>query len=341
MRRIDLLVRFRQDWRPQATKLAVLITDAPPHGIGEVGDGFPDGSPDGEDPLWLARQMAAMGISLFMVACEPALSGYQHAVDFYQGLVKVTGGMCVPLTTASLLSHVIVAAAGEAMDMERLHKDVGDDVAERLRSLSLEQQGQGSGANGMSTLDDVARELHEKLLLRNESTKQLHIESIYRDSDGERIMLTSTDYPADPRPASSETRHNIEIWAAAPNLATARPHIKRVIGSRLSDKYLETRRAATSLRSSTSPFPQPRNTSSVLSTSPTPSSRQVLSNFSSFSAGPGLSVSASPSTSPNPSQGSSSGAFTSPRASMQRDLRQQDDDDDDDDDHDVEIIYEP
>lgn len=184
------------DWRPGATKLAVLIADAPPHGIGEIGDGFPEGSPDGHDPLVLARRMAAQGISLFMVACEPALSGYQHAADFYQGLVRVTGGMCVPLTTASLLSHVIVAAAGEAMDMERLHNDVGDAVVERLRSLSLEQQQQAQQgpANQQqqqnSTLDDVARELHEKLLLRNENTKQLHIESIYRESEGELVNAT-------------------------------------------------------------------------------------------------------------------------------------------------------
>lgn len=44
--------------------MAVLIADAPCHGIGEYGDGFSDGGPDGEDPLLLARQMAQMGIPL-------------------------------------------------------------------------------------------------------------------------------------------------------------------------------------------------------------------------------------------------------------------------------------
>jgi hypothetical protein len=34
------------EWREEASKVAVLITDAPPHGIGEVRDGFPHGSPD-------------------------------------------------------------------------------------------------------------------------------------------------------------------------------------------------------------------------------------------------------------------------------------------------------
>ena len=73
------------DWREQATKMVVLIADAPPHGIGEYGDGeshcscevsnaltlciflsagFDEGSPDGYDPLQIAREMASRGITL-------------------------------------------------------------------------------------------------------------------------------------------------------------------------------------------------------------------------------------------------------------------------------------
>lgn len=50
------------EWRPNAAKMVVLVADAPPHGqllvaplmtltssgIGEYGDGFPEGSPDGQ-----------------------------------------------------------------------------------------------------------------------------------------------------------------------------------------------------------------------------------------------------------------------------------------------------
>lgn len=111
------------DWRPQASKMVVLIADAPPHGIGEYGDGivfscpipayfslmtlglsigFDSGSPDGNDPLQIARAMASRGITLvsrclsillsqplltrsslqFFVACEPALSGYSVRTSF-------------------------------------------------------------------------------------------------------------------------------------------------------------------------------------------------------------------------------------------------------------------
>jgi hypothetical protein len=183
--------------------MAVLIADAPPHGIGEYGDGFPSGSPDGHDPLRIARQLAAAGIPLFMVACEPALSGYTYAADFYQALVQITGAQLLPLTSASLLAHVIIGAAGEAMDLDRLHREVGDAVADRMRTMSLE-----SSSGGEDIMDEVTRELHQSLRLRNESTKQLYIESIYRESEA--------------------SDHNIKVWTQSPDLATAKPHLKRV-----------------------------------------------------------------------------------------------------------------
>ena len=115
-----------------------------------------------------------------MVACEPALSGYTYAVDFYHAMVRITGAQLLPLTSASLLAHVIIGAAGEAMDLDRLHREVGDAVAERLRTMSLE-----SASGGDDIMDEMTRELHQSLRLRNENTKQLYIESIYRESEGE------------------------------------------------------------------------------------------------------------------------------------------------------------
>ncbi|WFC95160.1 Splicing factor [Malassezia brasiliensis] len=248
-----------QDWRPDAAKMAILITDAPPHGIGEYGDGFPSGSPDNEDPIVLARLMSARGIPLFVVACEPALSGYQHAVDFYQGLVTITGGLLVPLTTASLLSHVVIAAAGEVMDLDRLHREVGDAVLDRMRSLSLSMGDDPSSA----LMDQVTHELHEKLLLRNESTKQLIVESIYRESE--------------------ESTHNVRIWSQAPDVPTARPHIRKVVGSRLSQKFLDARRANYS-----GSLPYRVDARSEPAPKPAPSPSRIVSDFTPFQAQPGM-----------------------------------------------------
>jgi hypothetical protein len=58
------------------------------------------------------------------------------------------------------------------------------------------------------SVDDVARELHERLLLRNESTKKVVIESIYKDSE--------------------EGAHNVLAFMTAPTLREARQHLKKV-----------------------------------------------------------------------------------------------------------------
>ncbi|MBW0463394.1 hypothetical protein O181_003109 [Austropuccinia psidii MF-1] len=246
------------DWRPQASRMAVLITDAPPHGIGEYGDGFSKGDPSGHDPLQLARTMAQNGISLFVVACEPAFSGYTYSNDFFRAIASITSATMLPLTTANLLPHVIVGSAFEQMDMERLIREVGHAVAERV-------------VGGQESVDDVARELHEKLLLRNESTKQLVVEDIYRDSP--------------------EAQHNVSVWLNAPDIQSARPNLKRITSSRFTDKYLQSRYSSAYASSSSSakiyPIPLPSRkkpeSSARRCTSTSSPSRQVISDFKVFS----------------------------------------------------------
>lgn len=101
----------------------------------------------------------------------------------------------LPLTTADLLAHAIVGLVLENLDMERLVREVGQAVAQRIL-----------GNN--ESVDDVARELHEKLLLRNESTKKVVIESIYKESE--------------------EAKHNVQVFAQSASLAEARGHLRRV-----------------------------------------------------------------------------------------------------------------
>lgn len=259
---------LNMDWRENASKMVVLIADAPPHGIGEYGDGFDDGSPDGFDPLQVARMMASRGITIFFVACEPALSGYQYATDFYKAITDITSGLMLPLTTADLLAHAIVGSVLENLDMERLVREVGHAVAQRIL-----------GNN--ESVDDVARELHEKLLLRNESTKKVVIESIYKDSE--------------------ESRHNVAVFTEAPSLSAARPLLKKVQGTRFTDKYLQAKAAMAraSYSSYSSPYGHvtpprspasktaPASPKAALSSSPP---RKVVTNFASFGAPANASV---------------------------------------------------
>ncbi|KAI0269743.1 hypothetical protein BC834DRAFT_863137 [Gloeopeniophorella convolvens] len=246
---------LRMDWREQASKMIVLIADAPPHGIGEYGDGFDEGSPDGNDPLVLARDMASRGITLFFVACEPALSSYSYATDFFKALVAITSGIMLPLTTADLLAHAIVGLVLENLDMDRLVREVGQAVAQRIL-----------GNN--ESVDDVARELHEKLLLRNESTKKVVIESIYRDID--------------------EAKHNVEVFSRAANLAEARPHLRKINGTRFTDKYMQVRMHGGRSSYSYSPALPARGGdkpgSGLASSPPHSPPRKVVTDFAAFGA---------------------------------------------------------
>lgn len=119
----------------------------------------------------------------------------QFATDFFKAITTITSGLMLPLTTADLLTHAIVGSVLENLDMERLVREVGQAVAQRIL-----------GNN--ESVDDVARELHERLLLRNESTKKVVIESIYRESE--------------------EGTHNVNVFINAPTLADARQHLKKV-----------------------------------------------------------------------------------------------------------------
>jgi hypothetical protein len=44
-----LAAALNMEWAENAVKMIILITDAPPHGIGEAGDGFSE-SPDRKSP---------------------------------------------------------------------------------------------------------------------------------------------------------------------------------------------------------------------------------------------------------------------------------------------------
>lgn len=302
-----LVEALSMEWRPDATKMVVLIADAPPHGIGEYGDGFEDGSPDGYDPLQVARTMASRGITLFFVACEPALSGYSYATDFYKAITDITSGLMLPLTTADLLSHAIVGSVLENLDMERLVREVGTAVAQRIL-----------GNN--ESVDDVAKELHERLLLRNESTKKVVIESIYKESE--------------------ESSHNVAVFTQAPSLAAARPLLKKVQGTRFTDKYLYSRSGLG--RSHYAPYPPstPPRSPTAKSTPSSPGSprgpssppRKVVTDFASFGAPANASVFGTAVASSPFSLAGGKAAFGGMRNPKGRTMFDDDDDDDEMDD---------
>ncbi|XP_077977429.1 uncharacterized protein LOC144432990 [Glandiceps talaboti] len=122
---------LKLSWRDEATKICVFIADAPPHGLSDQGDGFPNGCPDGIDPIQVGNQLAEKGVTMYMVGCEPSITPYR---DFFMAIAHMTGGQYVPLRNAKLLSQVIIGGAQEEISLQRLMEEVNEEVLAEFQS---------------------------------------------------------------------------------------------------------------------------------------------------------------------------------------------------------------
>jgi hypothetical protein len=151
------------DWRANATKVCVLIADAPPHGLGESGDGFPQGCPLGTDPIVTAKEMGAKSITIYAVGVEPVLSTqYKFARDFMMMLAKMTDGKFLPLGRAEILSNVIVNGALEGLNLKELWDKLEADIAteaaqagETLQTVDLVARTEARMAGAKATVAQV------------------------------------------------------------------------------------------------------------------------------------------------------------------------------------------
>jgi hypothetical protein len=148
-------------WREEATKVCILIADAPPHGLGEANDGFPNGSPDGVDPLTVLDQMGERGICVYAVGCEPALGSYRYAREFMIAAAERTEGQAISLGSAASLADVIMGGAIEEMDLEKLMAEVGEEV------LQLRKE------SPMMTDDMMQQKVCSKMQSRGHRTRQM------------------------------------------------------------------------------------------------------------------------------------------------------------------------
>jgi len=150
---------LKLDYRQNATKVCILIADAPPHGLGQSGDGFPNGCPCGLDPIKVCRQMAEAGIALHCIGCEPSISPYK---EFFMAMSHITGGMYCPLGSASALSDVVVGGVREEMGLEKLVSEVQAELV-----------------SACADMDDEARTKHvwQKMKEKKVMTKQLKMGS--------------------------------------------------------------------------------------------------------------------------------------------------------------------
>ena len=119
-----LLDTLNLDWRPNATKVCVLIADAPPHGLGERDDGFPNGAPTGVDPLDVLDKMGARGIAVYSLGVKAHLGCYNFATAFYEAASQKTNGQAFWLGDAQNLATVLVGGATEEAALDALQVEL-------------------------------------------------------------------------------------------------------------------------------------------------------------------------------------------------------------------------
>lgn len=73
-------------WRKHSRKIAILFGDAPPHGVGAAGDGFPKGCPCGETIESVSALAEEAGITVYGVPLEASASAS------FAKLAQLTGG---------------------------------------------------------------------------------------------------------------------------------------------------------------------------------------------------------------------------------------------------------
>ncbi|KAF8154519.1 hypothetical protein B0H34DRAFT_716852 [Crassisporium funariophilum] len=198
-----LALALNMEWKEAATKMVILITDAPPHGIGEVGDGF-DSSPDQNDPLDIARQMAERGIALFVVACEPELSDYRNAVDFYTALTEITSGKMFPLTMANRLGDYIAGTAVETVETENLIKEYEEEILHNVYAQS-------------KPIEEVMDDIHGRLTRRGVQMNTLAVENVYN--------------------ASQKAVRNVQTWQTSSKIVDARARVEQINEPRMQEEY--------------------------------------------------------------------------------------------------------
>ncbi len=127
------------EWRANARRIAVLVGDAPPHGVGSGGDGFPDGCPCGDTIESVTAAAEEARITLY------ALGLTKSVAASFTRLSNMTGGEYFEAgqgeKAIERLKEILVSEFGNLDFDQRVlseyqaHPEASiDDVVERLES---------------------------------------------------------------------------------------------------------------------------------------------------------------------------------------------------------------
>lgn len=134
-----LQVMNKMEFLNESAKIAVLIGDAPPHGV-EPSDRWPKGTPDGAKWDKEAKKAFDKGIVIHTVGCFPEITNYQNGVATYQKIATISQGRFIPLEKAELLVKIITGLAVEEIDKIAIQKSILEDLGVSMEEFPADEE---------------------------------------------------------------------------------------------------------------------------------------------------------------------------------------------------------
>jgi len=134
-----LQVMNKMEFLNESAKIAVLIGDAPPHGV-ESGDRWPKGTPDGAKWTEEAKRAFGKGIIIHTVGCFPEITHYEKGVETYEKIAADSQGRFIPLEKAELLVKIITGLAVEEIDKIAIQKSILEDLGVSMEDFPADEE---------------------------------------------------------------------------------------------------------------------------------------------------------------------------------------------------------
>ena len=134
-----LQVLNKMEYLNESAKIAVLIGDAPPHGV-ESGDRWPQGTPDGAKWTEETKRAFEKGIVIHTVGCFPEIASYEKAVKTYEKIAAGSQGRFFPLEKADLLVNIITGIAVEEIDKLAIQKTILEDLGVSMDEFPADEE---------------------------------------------------------------------------------------------------------------------------------------------------------------------------------------------------------
>ncbi|TFG26004.1 VWA domain-containing protein [Candidatus Thorarchaeota archaeon] len=134
-----LQVMNKMEYLNESAKIAVLIGDAPPHGV-EDGDRWPEGTPDGAKWDKEAKKAFDKGIVIHTVGCFPEITNYAKGVETYEKIANLSQGRFIPLEKAELLVNIITGLAVEEIDKIAIQKSILEDLGVSMEDFPADEE---------------------------------------------------------------------------------------------------------------------------------------------------------------------------------------------------------